>query len=160
MKRLLYFALIIAVGYALVRYVPPDAKKQALAKAGLDNFFQNTLPNFLRAKLSIPESPAAKRRKLMNELASAIGGIENEISSIAPAGSGGKASSKLPKEIGQGLSEAQKLVEQSQDALAELEKADQGQGVFQKAAERILNKILPPAPADADSKQICGPQNK
>lgn len=147
---------IVGGVYALMRYVPADVKKQALGEIGAANFFQNTLPRFLRAKLSIAESPAKKREKLMKELAAAIGGIESEITAVAPpgtaAGSGAKPATE--KEIGQRLSKTQELVEQSRAVLIELEKSNQNRGVFQKTAERILDKILPPAASTPDA-EVC-----
>lgn len=85
MKFLLYLALSGAAAYTVVHYVPPETRQRALGAIGLADFFQETLPTYLRSKLAIPENPVEKRQHLLNELSAAIGNIGAELEAVAPS---------------------------------------------------------------------------
>lgn len=165
MKLLLYLFFAGAAIYAFNRYAPDGTSERALAAVGLADFFQETLPSYARSKLSIPEDPAKKRERLLGDLSGALEGIEREIEGAAmlsssgasvPAATANRANktSPLPKssvsaELDKRLEKAKELVSRSEDALGELEKANPQQGLIAKAAQRLVDKILPAAETSA-----------
>lgn len=171
MRGLFYLAIIAAAVYGIVVYVPAETKERALAAVGLSGFFEETLPGYLRSKFSIPENPVAKREKLLNELSAAIGNIGEELESVAPLAvpappaAGGKsktaeAPKAAPPELRERIEKTKELVRETESLLADLEKANPEQGFVAKAAERVLDKILPPpvtfASADAAPGGVGG----
>ena len=163
MKRFFYLLLAAAAVYGVVRYVPAEAKERALAAVGLGDFFKETLPVFLRAKLSISENPVTKRAKLLRELSSSVGEIERELEAVAPARSDGAAAAFPPlpssAEIRERIERSREFLAKSEEALKALEDANPGKGLLEKAAERILDKILPPPSADAVGGDASGALN-
>lgn len=149
MRKLFYLAIIGAAVYGFVYYISPEAKHRALAAVGLSDFFREKLPAYLRAKLSIQQNPVAKRERLLNELAAAIGGIERELDGASPAVSSpaGVATQKKSADSGEvraRLEKAKELLDQSEDALAELTRSNPEQeGILANAAGRLLDRILP-----------------
>ena len=93
MKFLLYLALIGAAAYAVAHYVPLETRQQSLAAIGLADFFQETLPAYLRSQLTIPENPVEKRQRLLSQLSGAIGNIETELEAVAPSAATGSTPS-------------------------------------------------------------------
>lgn len=152
--RKLFYLLIIAAGvYGVAYYVPPETKRQALAAVGLADFFQVTLPGYLRSKLSIPENPVAKREKLLGELSGAIGSIERELEAVSPVEINGSPlpqgkpppPPKLPpaKEVQARIEKSRELLAESEEKLALLREENPKQGFVAKAAERVLDRVLP-----------------
>lgn len=171
MKFLLYLALIGAAAYGITYYVPAETRQQALGAIGLASFFQETLPTYLRAKLTIPENPVEKRQRLLGELSRAIGTIDEELEAVAPSAGalptpapGTSARPKAadapksppPAEIRERVEKTRELLNQSEAVLQELEKANPQQGFIAKATERILDKILPPPPTARATDGIGG----
>lgn len=159
MRKLLLFLLAVAAGYTLLRSVPAENWRQAWAAIGLADFFQQTLPQFLRAKLTIPESPVAKRAKLLRELSNQIAGVEQELEAIAPVSPDGRPapSSRPPsgQEVQERIDRARERLAESESALEALREENLKSGIVGKAAERLLDKILTPelpaAQGSADS---------
>lgn len=147
MRKLLYLAIAAGLVYVVVYKVPAETKRQTLAAVGLADFFSQTLPGYLRSKLTIPENPVAKRQKLLDQLSDTIGTIERELEAVLPPRTDGITLPKLPpaKEIRERIGKSREFLAQSEDFLKELERANPGEGVIRKAAERLLDKILPPA---------------
>ena len=147
MRKIAFLLIIAAAVYGYVYYVPVETKHNALAAIGLADFFQETLPNFLRQRLSIPQNPVVKRQKLLDELSGAIGNIERELEVVVPPNTNGQPLSalKLPsaQEIQERIEKTREYLAQSETMLEDLKKSNPGQGIFQKTAERILDKILP-----------------
>ena len=168
MRKLLYLLIAAAAFYGVVRYVPPETRQQALAAVGLADFFQKTLPGYLRRKLSIPENPVAKRERLLGELSAAIGGIGEELAAVAaPPPAAGPGQPPKPKPAGAPdlrarIEKSKELLQESEAVLAELERANPQQGFVAKAAERLLDKVLPLSPevasgvgGNAEGTEIC-----
>jgi len=157
MKRLLVLLLLGAAAWALVRYVPDEVKQRALASLGLDTFFRETLPVYLRKKLTIPESPENKRKKLLNELAATITDVERELEAAVPPQTNGTPP-PLPKqtELRERAERARESLLKSEELVKQLNEVNAGQGVFTRAAERLLGKILPAPPAPAAGEGIGG----
>lgn len=166
MRRFFYLLLAAAAVYGAVRYVPRETRERALAAVGLSDFFKETLPTFLRTKLSISENPVTKRAKLLRELSSSVGEIERELEAVIPVSSDGTPTAvPLPssREIRERIERSREFLAKSEEALAALEDANPGKSVFEKAAERILDKILPPPSeglgGDASGgSYVCPPQ--
>lgn len=148
MRKLIYLIIAGALVYVVGWRIPPATKQQALAAIGAADFFQKTLPNYLRSKFSIPENTAAKRQKLLNELSQSIGNIKSEIGEKVAQGAGGAGVnvSKLPKpqEIQERLEKSREYIAKTEALINELKSANSGVGIFAKTAERVLDKILPP----------------
>ncbi|MDP3727693.1 MAG: hypothetical protein Q8R35_03605 [bacterium] len=170
MRGLLYLLIIGAGIYGFVFYVPAETRERALAVVGLSNFFQETLPGYLRSKFSIPENPIVKRERLLAELSGVIGSIDREIGAVAPPAaavppppSGGAAKMKSPPppsaelaEIRERVEKTKELITESESILAELEKANPQQGFVAKAAERLLDRVLPPPAYQAAGNGVGG----
>ncbi|MBI4132645.1 MAG: hypothetical protein HY473_00900 [Candidatus Sungbacteria bacterium] len=147
MRMLFYFLIIAVGGYTVAHYVPSETKDKMLASLGVENFFRNTLPTYLRHKLSIPENPVAKREKLLTELSQNITGIERELAIVVPPRTDGTSSlPKLPPaaEIIERIERSREFLANSESTLQELEKINPSAGLVQKTGERILEKVLPP----------------
>ena len=172
MRKLLYLLIAAAAFYGVVRYVPPETRQQVLAAVGLADFFQETMPGYLRRKLSIPENPVAKRERLLGELSAAIGGIGEELAAVAapseaPPPAAGPGQPAKPKPAGAPdlrarIEKSKELLQESEAVLAELERANPQQGFVAKAAERLLDKVLPLSPevasgvgGNAEGTEIC-----
>ncbi len=178
MKFLLYLLLTVAGAYATAHYVPAETRARTLASIGLSGFFEETLPTYLRSKLTIPENPVEKRQRLLSELSAAIGGIETELEAVVPPppissdvaeAVPGQTTTKTPaarsptpppapkpitqSELRERMEKTKELLNQSETVLEELEKANPQQGFIAKATERILDKILPPPAPSASSGQ-------
>lgn len=151
MKTLLTFIVIGAAAYALVNYTPDGAAHRALAAAGLSDFFENKAPAYLRDKLRIPANPVEKRKKLIDQLSQSLILAERELEAVAPASPTGTPVplAEIPgkAEIRSRIEAARESLAKSDAALKEIEQANAGQSIFQKTAERILDKILPPPAA-------------
>lgn len=158
MRKFLYLLIIGAVVYYAVYQVPQETKERALAAIGLADFFQETLPRYLREKLSIPENPVVKRQQLLDQLSSAIGNIERELEVVSPAVANGAPAPTLPppKTIREQIEKTRDFLAQSETVLEDLQKANPGQGIFQKTAERVLDKILPASVSDEASIGVGG----
>ncbi|MBI4132229.1 MAG: hypothetical protein HY474_01210 [Candidatus Sungbacteria bacterium] len=169
MKSLFYLALIGAVAYGIIHYVPAETRQRAVAAVGLSGFFEETLPSFLRSKLSIPENPVVKRERLLGELSAAIGGVASELGaidsqtiSLAPPAERTPAKSKNPaplltsQDIRQRLEKTKELLTESEAVLGELKQANPQQGFIAQTAERLLDKILPPTESNRDSAGVGG----
>ncbi|MEK9147956.1 MAG: hypothetical protein AAB650_00805 [Patescibacteria group bacterium] len=148
MRKLFYLALVIGLIWAGVRYIPAETKGQALAALGLSDFFSRKMPNFLRQKLSIPENPVTKRKKLLDELSQRVGDVERELEIAVPVATNGEVP-PLPKtaEVRNRVENAREFLAQSEGILQKLDETNPELGIFQKTAERVLNKILPPPAA-------------
>ena len=148
MRKLIYIIIAGSLVYIVGWRIPPASRQQALASVGVADFFQKTLPNYLRKKFSIPENTAAKRQKLLNELSQSIGNIKNEIEEKVTQGAGGAGVnvSKLPKpqEIQERFEKSREYIAKTETLINELKSANYGGGILTKAAERVLDKILPP----------------
>lgn len=153
-----FFSLIAigAAAYALVNYAPDGATHRALAAVGLSDFFENKAPSYFRDKLRIPANPVEKRKKLIDQLSQSLIIAERELEAVAPASSDGTRVplAEIPgkAEIRSRIEAARESLAKSDAALKELERANAGQGIFHKAAERMLDKILPPPAAST----ACG----
>lgn len=154
-RKLFYLALAGALVYVAVYRVSPQTRHSALASVGLDRFFEETAPRFLREKLAIPQNPAAKRKKLMGELSHTISAVERELEAVVPAEEGVSApSAKLPPapEIRQRIEKSRAALAESELLLEKLKEVNAGEGILRKTAGRLLDKILPaPAPAASET---------
>lgn len=149
MKSIFYLFIISAAVYGVFHYVSSETRSKTLAAIGLDRFFTQTFPSYLRGKLSIPENPANRRKELLDELFVTISNTQQELDAIAPPpGEGNRLTGKIPheSEIRERIEKARGLLAHSGEKLAELEKTATGGSLFTKTAERILDKIFP-APA-------------
>ena len=171
MKALFYLIFFSLTVYGVVHYVPSEAKEKTLAAIGLSDFFQETLPGYLRSKFSIPENPIAKRERLLGQLSETIGNIEREIEAVAPSlsavpppASGAPAKARsgetpptvTPEEFRERIEKTKELITESESVLAELEKANPQQGFVTKAAERLLDRVLPPPAYQAAGDGVGG----
>lgn len=152
MKTLFYLIAIGAAAYAFVNYAPDGATHRALAAVGLSDFFENKAPAYLRDKLRIPANPVEKRKKLIDQLSQSLILAERELEAVVPASPTGTPVplAEIPgkAEIRNRIEAVRESLARSDAALKEIEKANAGQGIFQKTAERILDKILPPPAAN------------
>lgn len=141
------FLLIAAGIYVIYHYVPTEAKHKALAAVGVADFFQETLPRFLREKLSIPENPAVMRQKLIDELSKSVDAIDRELNSVSPPTAGGKAEAPIklpaPGEIKKKIEKARELLSKSEETLKQLEGINSGEGILRKAVLGLVDKLLP-----------------
>lgn len=152
-KTILTLLMAAILVFLLVKFISPDFWPKAIAAAGMADFFQQTLPRYLREKLSIPQNPVAKRQQLLDQLSSAIGNIERELEVVSPVVTNG-ASAPAPKlpspqTIQEQIEKTRDFLAQSETVLEELQKANPGQGILEKITERLLDKILPPIGGDA-----------
>lgn len=149
MIRLLVRLFVIGlVVYFVFYYISPEARHRALAAVGADRFVEETIPRFLREKLSIPQNPTAKRKQLLGELSEKIGAVERELEAVAPAGDGKPAvGAKLPteREIRARIEKSREALAESESLLGELGKINASEGVVRKAASRLLDAVLPPS---------------
>lgn len=160
MRKLFYLVLMAGLVYGAVRYVPSETKTKVLASIGLDNFLRQTLPQFLRERLSIPENPIFKRKKLLDQLSETLGGIGRELEAVVPAESGDRppARSLLPpaKDIRARVEKSREFLAQSELVLEELEAANPGQGIVRQAALRLLDIILPSSARPGEGESVGG----
>ena len=151
-RRIFYLALAGGLVYVVFYRVSPQTRHSALASVGLDRFFEETAPRFLREKLAIPQNPAAKRKKLIGELSDKISAVERELEAVVPAGDGSSAGAKLPasREIRARIEKSREALAESESLVGKLEEANSQEGILRKAAGRVLDKILPaPTPPEA-----------
>ena len=160
MRKLIYLIIAGALVYIVGWRIPADSRRQALAAIGVADFFQKTLTNYLRKKFSIPENTAAKRQKLLNELSQSIGNIKREVGEKVAQGAGGAGVnvSKLPKprEIQERLEKSREYIAKTETLINELKSANYGGNIFNKAAERVLDKILPQKKLDGGASGVGG----
>lgn len=154
MKTFFYFIVIGAAVYAYVHYAPAGTAERALDKVGLAHFFNESMPGYLRNKLRIPESPAVKRKKLVDDLVSTISEIKGDLQTIAAseAGSNVSPAAKLAQEktIREKTEKAQESIAKSEETLKQLEANNAGGGVIGSVVANILEKVLPaPTPVPA-----------
>lgn len=149
-KFVLSLAVIAALGYAFARYLPAETREHILQATGAREFFEQTLPNYLRQKLTIPENPVEKREKLLSELSENIARAGGELGAVVPAAQG-----KLPSEaeIRTHVEQTQKLLTDAKAALTELKSINADSGVIQETAERVVNALLPSASAPATTSE-------
>ena len=147
--RKLILVLLAGVGiYAVIRYVPAETRHKTLSAIGVADFFQETLPRFFRAKLSIPENPEVKRKKLIAELSRSVDAIDRGLNAVSPpADAKAKAAVKLPTpgEIKGKVEEVRELLSKSEETLKQLADANSGESVLRKAALGLVDKVFPPA---------------
>lgn len=157
MKSFLYLALAAAAIYGFSRLVPDGTTHKALAAVGLADFWDQKIPVYLRGKLSIPENPVTKRKKLLDELSQNLTGVERALEAVVPVTTTGSPTplSSIPEksEVRDRIEKSREFLAKSETALKELENANTGQGIFQKTAERLLDKILPPPSGGSDA--VC-----
>ncbi|MBI2055708.1 MAG: hypothetical protein HYT42_02340 [Candidatus Sungbacteria bacterium] len=155
------FLLIAAVGiYAIYRYVPTETKRKTLAAVGAADFFQETLPRFLREKLSIPENPEVKRKKLIDELSKSVDAIDRELNTVSPpADTKAEAAVKLPtpSEIKGKVEEVRELLSKSEETIKQLGDANSGESVLRKAALGLVDKVFPPAVENSGGRTAACP---
>ncbi len=160
-RRIFYLAVAGGLVYVVFYRVSPEMRHSALAAVGLDRFFEETAPRFLREKLVIPQSPAAKRKKLLGELSDTISAVERELEAVVPAEEGASApSAKLPPapQIRQRIEKSREALAESESILGTLEEINSQEGLLRKAAGRVLDKILPaPTPPEAGEAASPGP---
>lgn len=144
MKTFFFLVIAGAVAYGIVHYVPGETKKSVLESVGLSRFFGETLPGFLRKKLSIPENPAEKRRRLAGELRTSIAETKRELDGLSQNSVGGvDVSPARAKELNAKIERAKEFLATSQAVITELEKSSSDESVFNKTAGRIIDKVLP-----------------
>lgn len=141
MRRLLVLAVILGFGYLAYRITPGEMRGRALASTGLPHFFSETAPRYLRQKLSIPQSPVAKRRQLIEELAGTVANIVETLDAAVPPGA--PAARPLPPSVRQGVERARELAVESEVKVRALEAVHADVGLLQGVAERALNRVLP-----------------
>lgn len=159
MRILFYLLLAAAAIYAYVRVAPAGTAHRAFEAVGLANFFEQTIPDYLRGKLTIAEDPAVRRRKLVEELAEKISVAERELEAAVPVATDGQPQ-KLPSAevIRERAEKTREALAESEDILTKFEAASAGEGVFRAAAGRILGAMLPaspPAPAPGTNGGAC-----
>ncbi len=175
-KRFITLLIAAAIVFLIVNFLSPDALKRswAGATAGMAQFVQETVPRYLRERLSIPENPVAKRERLLRELTQQIGAIERELEAVAPATGGAKPDAGRTPRAAAGTATAptppadqptsppagaggplgepglreriertQELLARSEGVIEELERENPNHGLLAKAAERVLDRILP-----------------
>ncbi len=167
MRKLLVFLLAAAAVYTLVKLGPTDVKQRSLAAVGVTKFLKETAPRYLREKLSIPESPVAKRERLLKELSQHIGAIESELEAAAPeAGAAKPGEGRKPggsEDLTKRIERTQELLAQSEVVIEKLKEVNPGEGLLAKAGERALDRILPVHSASREAGSAggtvqCNPQ--
>lgn len=151
-RGLFYLAIAGGLVYVVFYRVSPQTRHSALASVGLDRFFEETAPRFLREKLAIPQNPAAKRKKLIGELGDKISAAERELEAVVPAGDGSSAGAKLPepREIRARIGKSREALAESEALVDRLEEINASEGILRKTAGRLLDAILPvPTPPEA-----------
>lgn len=141
MKRFVAIVAIVGLGYLLYRVVPPETRARTLAGIGIPQFFGQTMPRYLREKLSIPQNPTAKRKQVLDELAGSVANIVDELDGAAPPNA---PIASLPPAVRQRVERARELALQSESKIRELEASNEDVGIFQKIAERIFDRVIPP----------------
>ncbi len=159
MKLLFYLLLAAAAIYVSVRVAPVGTAHRGLEAVGLANFFERTIPDYLREKLTIGEDPAAKRRKLVRELAEKISVAERELEAAVPVLLDGQPQ-KLPSAevIRERAEKTREALAKSEEILTKLEAASAGEGVIRATAGRILGAVLPtaaPVPSPGTNGGTC-----
>jgi hypothetical protein len=156
MKTLFFFLIAGAVVYGIARYVPAETKRNILGSSGLSRFFNETLPGFLRKKLSIPENPTEKRRRLADELTASITNVKRELDNLPKDGANKlDLSPARAREISDKIEKAKEFLAASQAVVAELSKSSSDEGVLIKTAGRVIDEILPAA--SPQSSPVCQP---
>lgn len=147
-RLLVRLAVIGFIVYIVFYRISAETRHRALAAVGADRFVEETIPRFLREKLSIPQNPTAKRKQLLGELSEKIGAVERELEAVIPAGDGKpSAGAKLPaeREIRDRIEKSRSALAESESLLDELGKINSGEGVVRKTVSRLLDTILPPS---------------
>lgn len=144
MRILLYVLLAAAAVYAYLRFAPAGLTHRGLEAVGLAQFFERTVPEYLREKLTIGEDPASRRRKLVGELAEKISVAERELEAAVPVATDGQPQ-KLPSAevIRERAEKTREALAESEEILNTLNAASAGEGVFRATAGRILDAVLP-----------------
>lgn len=159
MRAIFWAIALAAVAYGLLRVVPAETRERALGAIGLSGFFRETLPSYLRQKLTIPSDPAAIRRRLVGELAEKIAAVEGELDAAVPAATDGAVPSVASEAVvRKSIEHARKFLGESEDVLRGLEGANAGESPFREAARRLLDKILPPVDTGGGSRCQCAPE--
>ena len=156
MRKLLLLLVIAGGAYAWFSYVPSGTAARGLAAVGLDQFVTETVPGYLRAKLSIPTGSAKKRERLIADLSTALDGITSELGSAAPSGAALPPAASMRRHIGK----SRDLAGQAQELVRELRGANAGDGIAREAAGRLLDRILPASPAGdiSNGAAVCPPK--
>lgn len=159
MRILFYFFLAGAATYAYLSVAPAGTTHRGLEAVGLANFFERTIPDYLREKLTIGEDPALRRRKLVEELAEKISVAERELEAAVPVASDGRPP-KLPSAevIRERAEKIREALAKSEEILTELKGASAGEGVIRATAGRILEAVLPvaaPIPTPGTNGGTC-----
>lgn len=143
MRRLIWFLILAAAIYIGVKYIPAETKQKTLASFGLEKFFRETAPRYLREKLSILEDPVSKRKKVLDQIGERIETVQLELKDLPPLDSKGVARPVTSKVLQEKMEETRDILGETQAMLGELQELNPKGGIFQEAAERVLDKILP-----------------
>lgn len=149
MGKLFLIVAIAAVGYGWYAYAPAGASSRLLASVGLERLFTATLPDYLRAKLSIPRDPAKKRAELLVELRSTLDKVQNELGRAASAK--GSAPAQALADAREHAEKAAALIGETETIVENLRGVESGNGFFREVAERALDKLLPPPAAGTNA---------
>lgn len=143
MRRLIWFLIFSAGIWLGLKYVPVETKHKVMASIGVERFLRETAPKYLRQKLSIPEDPISKRKKILDEVSVKIEAAQLELEQLAPSDVKG-ASKAVPTKLVQEKSQAiGDILAETQVIIGDLQELNPQGGILQEAAERLLNKVLP-----------------
>lgn len=153
MRTLIIFAILAAGAWAAVNFVPAEVKTKAVDSLVASSFIHTTIPKYARLageyvkrKLTIPESPAAKRKQLIDELALDLTQAKRELASAVPPRAHGLTPPLPPAaDVRAGVRRAEEEIAKSDSILEELRSQAADQGVVSKTALRVLDAIFPPA---------------
>ncbi|GEM_PF-2138978 len=138
MKLLFIVAFIVGGWYVAAHFAPQDLKSD-ITNTSIGRWVSETLPNYLREKLSIPENPVAKRRELLEQLTSSLALIKNDLEKAVPAGSSLPSASTVRSNI----AKAEEKINATQVKLDELKSANSGESIFRRVALGIVDSIFP-----------------
>lgn len=153
MRRIIWFLILAAAIYVGVKYIPAETKQRVLASVGFEKFFRETAPGYLRRKLSIPEDPVSKRKKVLDEIAKRIETVQLELDELAPSNVEGLPKPVSPKVLQKNIEDSRDILGEAQVFIGELQELNPQGGIFQHTAERLLDKILPSPLAGAKTSE-------
>ena len=140
MKVLLLIVVVIGGAVAAAYFAPQDLKVE-ISTTSLGRWVTETVPNFLREKLSIPENPVVKRRELLDQLTLSLLNAKHDLEKAIPA----KQSLPNASVVRSSIAKVEETINATQAKIEELKSANSGESVFRKAALRVVDKIFPPA---------------
>lgn len=143
--KLLFIIAIIAGGAYVTAHFAPQNLKSEIFSTSIGKWVSQTLPRYLREKLSIPENPAAKRRELLDQLASSLSDVKRDLEKVVPTGSNLPSASAIQS----GIAKVEEKLDATQSKLDELKSTNSGESVFRKFALRTVDAIFPAATTTA-----------